>query len=271
MRLLVFDSGVGGIGIVRELRQEMPQAGITYVMDNAGFPYGGRTDADVLARVLDVVAAGIAHVRPDVVVVACNTASTLALAALRARHAVPFVGCVPPVKAAAAVSRTRTIGVLGTPATVRGPYLRALAEQHAPDCRVLIHGAANLAALAEARFGGQHVDKAAVRAEVAPLLAQAGSAELDAVALGCTHYAWLLPELQGCLPAPVAWLDPAGAVARQTSRVAARHGADGAPGGLDGSVLATRETGLLGRGWAAAQLTTVSVMRPETSGEACRP
>ena len=255
MRLLVFDSGVGGVGIARELRQEMPGAGITYLMDNAGFPYGGRTDADVLARVLEVVAAGIAGVRPDVVVIACNTASTLALAALRARHAVPFVGCVPPVKAAAAVSRTRTIGMLGTPATVRGPYLRALAEQHAPDCRVLIHGAARLASLAEARFAGEPVAAEAVCAEVAPLLAQAGSAELDAVALGCTHYAWLLAELRDCVPAHVAWLDPAGPVARQTSRVAERVSASAELGRLDGLVLMTRDVRLLGQGWEAAEMT----------------
>ena len=255
MRLLVFDSGVGGVGIVRELRQELPDAGITYVMDNAGFPYGGRTNADVLARVLGVVAAAVAHVRPDVVVIACNTASTLALAALRARHAVPFVGCVPPVKAAAAVSRTRIIGVLGTPATVRGPYLRALAEQHAPDCRVLIHGAARLATLAEARFAGEPVAAEAVRAEIAPLLAQMGSAELDAVALGCTHYAWLLPELRDCLPAHVAWLDPAGPVARQTSRVMERVSATARVGLFEGLVLMTRQIGLLGQGWGAAEMT----------------
>ncbi len=268
MRLLVFDSGVGGVGIVQQLRQEMPQAGSTYLMDNAGFPYGARTDADGRARGLGVGAAGLARVRPDVVVIACNTASTLALAALRARHPVPFVGCVPPVKAAAALSRTRTIGVLGTPATVRGPYLRALAEQHAPDCRVLIQGAANLAALAEARFAGQPVAAQAVCAEVAPLLAHTGGAELDAVALGCTHYAWLLPELRDCLPARVAWLDPAGPVARQTSRVAAGCGADSQASDADGLVLATRKTGLLGQGWAAAALTMLSVMRPAADREA---
>ncbi len=248
MRVLVFDSGVGGVGIAREIRAALPQAGLTYLMDDAGFPYGGQADAAVLARVLAVVDAGVARVQPDLVVIACNTASTLALAALRGRHGVPFVGCVPPVKSAAAVSRSGVIGVLATPATVRGPYLRDLAARVAPGCQVVVHGAAGLAGLAEAAFAGRAVALASVRAELTGL---AGVAGLDAVALGCTHYAWLLAELGACLPA-VTWLDPAPAVARQTARVAA--GLSGGHAADDGLVLVTGQGGLVGYGWAAAGL-----------------
>ncbi len=250
MRVLVFDSGIGGLGVAREIRRLLPDAALAYLMDDAGFPYGGRTDTDLVARVSAVVAVGVARLRPDLVVVACNTASTLALDALRAAHDLPFVGCVPPVKAAAAGSASRVIGVLATPATVRGPYLRALCARVAPDCRVLTHGAAGLAALAEARFAGGAVDLDCVRGELSGLLGQADAAAMDAVALGCTHYALLLPELALCLPG-MAWHDPAAAVARQAFVVAGGLG-DGAAAAWDGVVLHTGAGFRLGAGWVAA-------------------
>jgi glutamate racemase len=221
MRLLVFDSGIGGIGIASAIRIVLPQAALTYVMDDAGFPYGARTEVALTQRVLQIVGAGIARVQPDLVVIACNTASTTALAALRRNFKLPFVGCVPPIKSAAAATRTRTIGVLATPATISGAYLRDLAAAHAPDCRVLIHGPAGLARLAEHRFAGVPVALADVQAELAGLLAQPHAAALDAVALGCTHYAILLDELRACLPPGITWHDPALPVARQAQRVAA--------------------------------------------------
>ncbi len=258
MRVLVFDSGVGGVGVAREVRRALPGVVLSYVMDDAGFPYGGRSDDDVLGRVLAVVGASVARLRPDVVVVACNTASTVALAALRGAWGVPFVGCVPPVKWAAEVSRSRVVGVLATPATVRGPYLRALAARVAPDCRVLVHGAAGLAALAEARFAGRCVSAEAVAGELAGLMAQEGAAAMDAVALGCTHYGWLLCELAACVPG-VAWLDPAAAVARQVVRVA--KGVAGVGGGEDGLVLRTGvAAGLVGDGWREAGLARAEVL-----------
>jgi glutamate racemase len=221
MRLLVFDSGIGGVGIASAIRTLLPHAALTYLMDDAGFPYGSKTEAALTQRVLQVAGAGITRVMPDLVVIACNTASTTALAALRAHSTMPFVGCVPPIKSAAATSRTRTIGVLATPATVRGAYLHNLAATHAPDCRVLIHGAAGLARLAERRFAGEAVAVADVQAELAGLLAQPHAAALDAVALGCTHYAFVLDELRACTPPHIAWFDPALPVARQAQRLAA--------------------------------------------------
>ena len=251
MRVLVFDSGIGGVGIAREVRRAVPWASVVYLRDDAGFPYGLRNDADLVARVLAVVGAGIARIRPDLVVVACNTASTVALAALRRAYDVGFVGCVPPVKPAAALSRTGIIGVLATPATVRGPYLQALCAREAPGCRVLVHGAAGLAALAEARFAGVGVARAEVAAELDGLLCQAGSDQVDAVALGCTHYAWLLPDLRACLPGHVAWLDPAAPVAGQVLRLAAAFGREGDMAD-DGLVLGTGKASLAGAAWQEA-------------------
>ena len=256
MSVLVFDSGVGGVGVVTAMRALMPGAAICYLMDDAGFPYGNRMDSDLRARVLHVVRAGIDRVRPSLIVIACNTASTVALAALRAQFAMPFVGCVPPVRTAAEISVSGVFGVLATPATVHGRYLGALAERHAPGCRVLVHGAAKLAALAERRFAGQPVDQAAVQEELTGLLHQDGADMIDAVALGCTHYALLLPELQACLPGHVTWLDPAVPVARQACRLSQEIGADGSDADMDELVLCTGGLpDVAGEGWRNAGLT----------------
>ncbi len=219
-RLLAFDSGIGGLSVVRELRAILPGVPIDYLADNAVFPYGELPDATLVARVLDLLDAAIARLRPDAVVIACNTASTTALDALRARHpTVPFVGCVPPVKWAAAVSRTRTIGLLATSATVRRPYLRTLQARFAPDCTLLAHGARGLADIAEAAFRRRPVDPDAIRRELDGLFAQPGAERIDVVGISCTHYSVLLEPLRALSPAGITWLDPAGAVARRARTV----------------------------------------------------
>jgi glutamate racemase len=216
-RLAVIDSGIGGLGVVREIRRLLPAADIVYVADNGGFPYGALSDAAVVARCERIVAALIGLVDPSAVVVACNTATTIALAPLRARFAVPFVGCVPAIKWAAKTSRSKTFGLLATPATVRREYLRELIEQFAQGCTVLTHGASRHAPLAERRFRGLDVDRDLVRAEVEVLTKAPGAEALDTIVLGCTHYGFVLPELRAAAPPAITWLDPAGAVARRVS------------------------------------------------------
>ena len=232
-RLLAFDSGIGGLSVVRELRALLPSARIDYLADNAVFPYGELPDAVLVSRVLHLLDAAIERLRPDAVVIACNTASTTALDALRARHAIPFVGCVPPIKWAAAVSRTRTIGLLATSATVRRPYLRALQARFAPDCTLLAYGARGLADIAEAAFRRRPVDRDAIRRELDGLFGQPGGERIDVVGISCTHYGFLLEPLQALSPADITWLDPAAAVARRTKAVLdellPKH-ADGAEG-----------------------------------------
>ena len=215
VNLLVFDSGIGGLGVVREIRKLQPEAGITYLADNAFFPYGEKPDAQLQAHILGLLGAAIEVLRPDAVVVACNTATTIALAALRAAYAVPFIGCVPPVKPAAAASRTKNIGVLATAATVRRAYVADLVQIYAADCTVHTLGTPTLAELAEQKFAGATVDPSAA---VAPLFTRPGGAAIDAVALGCTHYTFLLPEFVALYP-DIAWFDPALPVARQTLAV----------------------------------------------------
>lgn len=214
--LLIFDSGIGGLGVAAEIQAALPGVAMSYVADNGFYPYGEKPDDVLIARILDVVGAAIADVKPQAVVIACNTASTIALAALRAAFEVPFVGCVPPVKPAAAASVSRQIGLLATSATIRRPYLQDLVARFAGGCVVHSLGTAVLADLAEAKFRGRAVDMAALAAAVAPMF-EAGP-QIDAVALGCTHYTFLRGELQALYPA-VAWFDPAGAVARQTMRL----------------------------------------------------
>lgn len=215
MAVLVFDSGIGGLGGVAALNQLAPTLPLTYLVDNDFFPYGEKADDILLAHLLRLIGAEIERSAPEAVVIACNTASTIALTALREAFSIPFIGCVPPIKPAAEASRNRCIGLLATAATVRRPYLNGLIEQFAPDCTVLSLGTPTLAELAEQKFRGARVD---VAQAVAPLFAQPGSDKIDAMALGCTHYTFLLPEFTSLRP-DLSWHDPALPVARQTLRV----------------------------------------------------
>ena len=231
--LLAFDSGIGGYGIVGALRARLPGARITMLADNALYPYGELADATLIARLESLIAAARLRFAPDAVVIACNTASTVALPALRERFDLPFIGCVPPIKWAASLSRTRHIGLLATAATVKRPYLRDLAQRFAPDCRLLAHGARGLADLAEAVFRGQPINRDAIRRELDALFGQEGGERIDTVCIGCTHYSFLLDALRQASPRDVFWLDPAEAVARRTEAVLAglSLGKDGTGGG----------------------------------------
>jgi glutamate racemase len=253
MRILIFDSGIGGLGTAAELRPLLPQADLIYLADNAGFPYGEQPDATLTAAILHLMSVALDTLRPDLVVVACNTASTIALDALRARFTVPFVGCVPPVKWAAAVSQTRVIGLLATPATIRRPYLQDLTTRYAADCIVLSHGAPHLARIAEARFAGLPVDLSLLESDLAGLARQPQSDRIDAIAIGCTHYPRLLPEFRAAFSPAVTWLDPAPRVAQQACRIALGLAGTARPS-LDGTAVFTGSipTGGEASGWSAA-------------------
>lgn len=218
-RILAFDSGIGGLGIVARIRDLLPGITVDYLADTAVFPYGEQADGPLRQRIVRLLGQAIARLRPDVVVVACNTASTLALDSLRATYDVPFVGCVPPIKWAADHTRTGTIGLLATRATVRRPYLQDLHARFAPRCTLLAHGARGLADMAERAFRGLPPDRTQLAIELDGLFGQPGGAAIDVVGIGCTHYTFLLDALRESGPAGVTWLDPAPAVARQAARV----------------------------------------------------
>lgn len=219
-RVLAFDSGIGGLAVVQALRATLPpETRIDYLADNALFPYGEQDDAVLVARTLALLEERITALSPDVVLIACNTVSTLALRALRDRFAVPFVGCVPPVRWAARVSRTRVFGLLATRGTARRPYLHSLQQDYAADCHMIVHGARGLADLAERAFLGHDISDSLVKDELRNLFERERGDEIDTIGLGCTHYTFLTETLIRLSPPDITWLDPAIAVAHQVNRV----------------------------------------------------
>jgi glutamate racemase len=216
-RIGVFDSGVGGLTVQREIVALMPGADVVYMADSAGFPYGPLTEAVLIERVVEVVGRLVENHRPDVVVVACNTASTLALPVLRARFDLPFVGTVPAIKPAAAMSRSRMITVLATPGTVARDYTRELVAAHAGGCRVTLVGSRNLAGIAERELCGDPASDAEIAAEIAPAFVEADGRRTDHIVLACTHYPLLQARFEALAPWPVAWIDPAPAIARRVA------------------------------------------------------
>src|SRR5215470_8472126 len=230
--ILVFDSGLGGLTVFREARAVRPDAHFVYLADDAGFPYGDLREEELVARVTEVLADGIAQHEPDLVVVACNTASTLALAQLRSRFAVPFVGTVPAIKPACARSKSRRVAVLGTQATVGREYTRALIREFATGCDVHLVGSPRLAQFAEAELAGKSVGDDALKVETAGCFINADGRRTDTIVLACTHYPLLLDRFRAVAPWSVDWLDPAPAIARRVAELLRErplHSASSAP------------------------------------------
>jgi glutamate racemase len=214
--ILVFDSGLGGLTVYREVVAARPQADFLYVADDAAFPYGALSEAKLVTRVVALMGELIAAHRPDLIVIACNTASTIVLPELRRQYAVPFVGTVPAIKPACSASVTRRVAVLGTEATVKREYTRTLIRDFAQDCEVTLVGSKLLAAYAESELAGTPVSDQALSAEIAPCFRDDG-ARTDTVVLACTHYPLVLDRLRELSPWPVKFFDPAPAIARRVA------------------------------------------------------
>ena len=215
--ILVFDSGLGGLTVFREVVKARPDARYVYAADDAFYPYGRLAQDALLERVPDVIGGLIDEHAPDLVVVACNTASTVVLPRLRERFSVPFVGTVPAIKPACAMSKSRRVSVLGTPGTVEREYTQALIRDFGAGCDVLLVGSDALADLAEASLRGKAVDDASILCEIAPCFVDADGRRTDVVVLACTHYPLLLERLEALQLWPVDWLDPAPAIARRVA------------------------------------------------------
>lgn len=213
-KILVFDSGLGGLTVYREIVAALPNPDFVYAADDAAFPYGALAEPALIARVVKVIGELIAAERPDLIVVACNTASTIALTELRKTYALPFVGTVPAIKPACADSVTRQVSVLGTEATVKREYTRALIRDFAGDCAVTLVGSKRLASYAEAELVGTPVEDTALAAEIAACFVNHG-ARTDTIVLACTHFPLLLERLRRIAPWPVNFIDPAPAIARR--------------------------------------------------------
>ena len=253
--VLVFDSGSGGLTVARAVREAMPGAALVYAADNAAFPYGNWAEAKLVARIVKVMDRLIDAVKPDCVVIACNTASTLALTALREEFRLPFVGTVPAIKPAARMTVSGVIGVLATPATVRREYTQALIHTYAYHCKVLLHGAPRLAELAEAKLRGEAVAADAVAAEIAPVFRRRAGRPTDVVVLGCTHYPLLIEEITAAAPWPVTFVDPAPAIARRVVSLM-----EGRTGGSPAGVAANTVIFTANRGTAPRQLAGYRTM-----------
>jgi glutamate racemase len=214
--VLVFDSGLGGLTVYREIVKARPAANYLYVADDAFFPYGHHSEDEIVARVVPLIGALIAEHQPAIIVNACNTASTLVMPHLRAAYSVPFVGTVPAIKPACAASKTKRVSVLGTKGTVKREYTQALIRDFGAGCEVTLVGSGELASIAEASLRDQPVVDAEIAREIAPCFLD-GPARTDTIVLACTHYPLLLDRLVRLAPWPVDWIDPAPAIARRTA------------------------------------------------------
>lgn len=218
--ILVFDSGVGGLSVLSHLRARLPHRTLVYACDNAALPYGTKPVEWLLARIVDVCHVAVRETGACALVVACNTASTVALNVLRRAIDVPVIGTVPAIKPAAERTRTGVVGVLATTTTIEGDYLQRLMLQFAPQCNVVRVAADALVDQAERKLRGEPIDADVMACSLAPLW---NAARLDTVVLGCTHFPLLLDECVRLAHAhgrdDIQWLDSGAAIARRTAHV----------------------------------------------------
>ncbi len=219
--ILLFDSGVGGLTVLAEVRRLLPDAPVIYAADNAGLPYGGKTEAQIAARVSGLLGRMTERYRPRLVCIACNTASTIALGMVREVLHVPIVGTVPAIKPAAALTGTGVIGLLGTEATIRQGYVDRLEAEFADGKRLLRYGAPELVAAAEAKLRGEAVDPMVFARAAAGLRDQAGGERIDTAVLACTHFPLVENELAEAFGPEVRFVHGAGGIARRIADLTA--------------------------------------------------
>lgn len=218
-RILVFDSGVGGLSITREIQKHLPGLSIIYASDNAAFPYGTKPEQELTQRVARVMEQLLNNYPVDMVVIACNTASTLTLPYLRHHFPQQFVGVVPAIKPAAESSKTKVIGLLATPATVERPYTHDLIKTYAHDCTVISLGSSELVSLAEQKLRGETISDKQIVPITQALLDADGSRQMDKLVLACTHFPLLRDELERNLPERIGFVDSGEAIARRVSHL----------------------------------------------------
>ena len=217
--ILLFDSGVGGLSVLAEVRKLLPDAPVIYAADNAGLPYGTKSEAEIAARVAGLLGRMTERYRPRLACIACNTASTIALAMVRDVLNIPIVGTVPAIKPAAALTCSGTIGLLGTAATIRQGYVDRLEAEFAGGKTLLRAAAPDLVAAAEAKLRGEPVDPAIYSAAAATLRDQPGGAQIDTVVLACTHFPLVAPELAVAFGPEVTFVDGAAGIARRIAHL----------------------------------------------------
>lgn len=213
--VLIFDSGIGGLSVLREMRKLLPDAPVIYAADNAGLPYGTKTEIEIATRVSGLLGRMTERLRPRLVCIACNTASTIALEMVREVLEVPIVGTVPAIKPAAAMTVTGVIGLLGTEATIRQGYVDRLEARFAAGKLLLRHAAPGLVTAAEARLRGEPVDPRVFASAVSGLRDQLGGDQIDTVVLACTHFPLVSDELAAAFGPGVRFVDGSQGIARR--------------------------------------------------------
>ncbi len=209
------DSGLGGISVVRAIRAVQPNYPLIYLADTAGFPYGERSADELIARAESLLSALLAQHAARLIVLACNTLSTLCLEPLRKHLPYSFIGTVPAIKTAAYVSQNRRFTLLATPNTAHSSYSADLIAQFAQGCVVDCYGAPSLASMAEASVLGQGIDENALKRELMPAFFDDSRGKTDAIVLGCTHYPLIVEALRAVAPWPVTWIDSSEAIAKR--------------------------------------------------------
>lgn len=209
----VFDSGVGGVSVLREVRRELPAEDLVYVADSECAPYGDRPAAFIIERSIAMVRF-LERQGAKAIVVACNTATGIAVDTLRARFALPIVAIEPAVKPAASQTRSGVIGVLATTQTISSPRFSKLVDAHAAGVRVVAQASPGLVEQVEAGELSGAATRSLVEEYVRPLLDQGA----DTIVLGCTHYPFLSAVIEEVAGPDVTVIDPAVAVARELRR-----------------------------------------------------
>jgi len=217
--ILIFDSGIGGLSILNHLNQRIPNARVSYVADNAMFPYGLLDEDTLIERVASVVTEAAIKINPDMIIIACNSASTVCLPSLRERIHLPIIGVVPAIKPAAQLSQSKVIGLLGTEGTVNRHYTDQLIKDFAKDCTIVRMGSAQLVELAESHLNGEHIASKKIQRAVSPLIDEKLIETMDTVVLACTHFPLLLEQLKLSAPHITHWVDSGDAIARRAEEL----------------------------------------------------
>ncbi|MDN3490489.1 glutamate racemase [Pseudoalteromonas sp. APC 3694] len=213
--IMVFDSGIGGTTVLEHIQQSIPHAQYSYFMDNVLLPYGAQSQQTIINRLCGLIQfIKDESLNVDLIVIACNTASTSALSSVRQITDIPIVGVVPAIKPAAQLTQSKHIGLLATPATVSSPYTDALIKEHASSITTSLYSSVELVTLAETLFFTQHLDLDKLHTELNRLNI---NKDIDVLVLGCTHFPILAKPISDYFNTQVQLLDSGAAIAKRVS------------------------------------------------------
>jgi len=216
-QVLIFDSGVGGLSVFEQVIEQSPAIKCFYLFDNAYFPYGELEADFLIRRLMRLLSSFVGKHKIDLIVIACNTASTVALEYLREHFSIPIVGVVPAIKPAAFLTKNSVIGLLATPATINGAYTDRLIDEFAADKQVLKIGSTQLVKLAELKLHGKLIAQADIEAALTPWLILEKSP--DTIVLGCTHFPLLKAEIARCFKDKINLVDSGNAIAQRVKQL----------------------------------------------------